>query len=179
MTPPCIFAYFVFCILRLLKRPYSRILVFCTGRCGRIPVFPYSEPGCSCIPVFPYFEGDARRLGPAPQSPDPLRYSTHSSSHGCTKGLGARSKDYSSTSVLSSTRTRLIRLIWLLPSLLILLECLLGCVTLLIRSLNEIFVTHCSLPYSLWALTDCSCWLGWVAWLVRLRGTDKILGPYI
>ena len=43
-----------------------------------------------------------------------------------------------------------------------------------LRPLNEIPVTRLSLPYSLWALTYCSCWLGWVPWLVRLWGTQNI-----
>ena len=47
-------------------------------------------------------------------------------------------------------------------------------VALFLRPLNEIPVTRRSLPYSLWALTDCSCWLGWVPWLVRLWGTQNI-----
>ena len=48
-----------------------------------------------------------------------------------------------------------------------------GLTTECLRSLNEIPVTHRSLTYSLWALTDCSCWLGWVPWLVRLWGIQN------
>ena len=33
--------------------------------------------------------------------------------------------------------------------------------------------TRPGLPYSLWPLTDCSYWLGCVAWLVRLWGTQN------
>ena len=42
----------------------------------------------------------------------------------------------------------------------------------LLRSLNEISETVAGLPYSLWALPDCSWWLGWLVWLVRLWGTQ-------
>ena len=43
-----------------------------------------------------------------------------------------------------------------------------------LRPLNEISETVAGLPYSLWALPDCSWWLGWLVWLVRLWGTQNI-----
>ena len=42
-----------------------------------------------------------------------------------------------------------------------------------LRYLNEISETVAGLPYSLWALPDCSWWLGWLVWLVRLWGTQN------
>jgi hypothetical protein len=32
-----------------------------------------------------------------------------------------------------------------------------------LRSINEFYETVAGLPYSLWALLDCSGWLDWVA----------------
>ena len=34
--------------------------------------------------------------------------------------------------------------------------------------------TVAGLPYSLWALSDASGWLGWVPWLVRLWGIQEM-----
>ena len=42
----------------------------------------------------------------------------------------------------------------------------------ILRSLDEFSETDAGLPYSLWALPDCSWWLGWLVWLVRLWGTQ-------
>ena len=41
-----------------------------------------------------------------------------------------------------------------------------------LRSFDEFSETDAGLPYSLWALPDCSWWLGWLVWLVRLWGTQ-------
>ena len=35
--------------------------------------------------------------------------------------------------------------------------------------------TVAALPYSLWALPDCSWWLGWLVWLVRLWETQVFM----
>ena len=46
-----------------------------------------------------------------------------------------------------------------------------------LRYLNDFPETVAALPYSLWALPDCSWWLGWLVWLVRLWGTQKTRSP--
>ena len=46
------------------------------------------------------------------------------------------------------------------------------CIVLL-RSFDDFSETAAGLPYSLWALSDASGWLGWVAWLVRLWGIQE------
>jgi hypothetical protein len=43
-----------------------------------------------------------------------------------------------------------------------------------LRYLTEKPVTCPGLPYSLWALSDASGWLGWVPWLVRLWGIQEM-----
>ena len=42
-----------------------------------------------------------------------------------------------------------------------------------LQYLSEKPVTCPGLPYSLWALSDASGWLGWVPWLVRLWGIQE------
>ena len=45
--------------------------------------------------------------------------------------------------------------------------------SLYLRSLDDFSETVAGLPYSLWALSDASGWLGWVPWLVRLWGIQE------
>ena len=42
-----------------------------------------------------------------------------------------------------------------------------------LRSFDDFSETVAGLPYSLWALSDASGWLGWVPWLVRLWGIQE------
>ena len=48
-----------------------------------------------------------------------------------------------------------------------------------LRSLDEKWKTCSGLPYSLWALSDSSGWLGWVSWLVRLWVMQKTRSLFV